>query len=294
MKTWRAGRADRPGRIGRTAAGLSAAALTFLTMDLAAAQTATPGSATNSETVIEAIEGERVSVSLSSGVDYSAGDYGAADKTKILVVPMSLRVGRGPLRLSATLPYLRIDSPGNIVGGGAGGPIIIDPNAPATRTVRKGLGDLSIGGTYTVPTQILGFDLDLSGRIKLPTSSKRKSLGTGKTDYQIRGELSRQFGTWTPFASVGYRFLGDPAGVDLRNSVSTSIGTTKLVGSTVFIASYDYARATTDAVEDAHELFGAVSGRLTKSLNWTTYGVAGLSEGSADYGIGLLVTLRLQ
>lgn len=233
--------------------------------------------------------------SVSTGVSYSSGDYGAAEKTKLLVVPFSARAQTGDWRFSATLPYLRIDSPGNIVGGGTIGPIIIDPGAPAPREVRKGLGDLSLGASYSFPAENLGgFGLDLSGRVKLPTSSERKALGTGKTDFAVAAELSRTIGTWTPFATLGYRFFGDPAGLDLRNGPSASLGTTAQMGTVVAIASYDYARATSRASEDAHELFGALSGPLSERLNWTAYGIAGLSEGSPDYGVGLLLTLKLR
>jgi len=259
------------------------------------AQTAPATSQTQTDELTEAGFGEDFGLSLSTGVNYSSGDYGAAEKTKLLVVPLSARARSGPVRFSATLPWLRIDSPGNIVGGGTGGPIIIDPNAPATREVRKGFGDLSLGATYSLPpASLAGFDLDLSGRVKLPTSSERKSLGTGKTDFALSTEISRSVGLWTPFLTLGYRFLGDPEGVDLRNGPSASVGTTFQIGTTVAIASYDYSRATSAATKDAHELFGALSGPLTDRLNWTTYGIAGLSQGSPDFGVGLLITLRLQ
>jgi Putative MetA-pathway of phenol degradation len=234
-------------------------------------------------------------LSFSTGASYSSGDYGAAEKTKLLVVPFSARAKAGNWRLSATLPYLRIDSPGNIVGGGTIGPIIIDPDTPTAREVRKGLGDLSLGAAYSLPSENLGgFGLDLSGRVKLPTSSERKSLGTGKTDFAVAAEVSRAIGTWSPFVTLGYRFFGDPAGLDLRNGPSASVGTTAQMGSMVAIASYDYARATSRASEDAHELFGALSGPLSERLNWTAYGIAGLSEGSPDYGVGLLLTFKLR
>jgi hypothetical protein len=263
----------------------------LLTPEIAAAQSTSPA-AGGVEIADERGRREPLSLSASAGIDYSRGEYGADEKTSLLVVPLSVRAGVGGLRVSATLPYLRIDSPGNVVSGGPGGPIIVDPNAPSTRDVRKGFGDLSLGAAYGIP--FAGLDLDLSARVKLPTSARLKSLGTGKTDVAVRGELSKSIGTWTPFASVGYRFLGDPAEVDLRNSVSTSVGTIKQLGSTVLVASYDYARATTAAVDDAHELFAAVSGRLTDRVNLTTYGIAGLSEGSPEFGVGLLVTLKLR
>src|SRR3954470_24481705 len=81
----------------------------------------------------EALEekvGETLSLSVTAGALYSSGDYGAQQETNILVVPFNLRARTGPLRFSAVLPYLRIDSPGIVVGGGDLGPIIIDPNTP--------------------------------------------------------------------------------------------------------------------------------------------------------------------
>jgi hypothetical protein len=234
-------------------------------------------------------------LSFSAGASYSSGDYGATEKTKLLVVPFSLRASAGDWRFTATLPWLRLDSPGNIVGGGTTGPIIIDPNAPATREVRKGLGDLSLGAAYSVPSGTLGdFDLDLSGRVKLPTSSEKKALGTGKTDFSVAAELSRTIGLWSPFVNVGYRFFGDPSGLDLRDGPSASVGTTFQLGTTIAIASYDYSRATSRASDDAHELFGALSGPLSDRLNWTAYGIAGLSDGSPDYGLGVLITFKLR
>ena len=83
-------------------------------------------------------------LSLTTGADFSSGRYGAAADTDILVVPLSLRARKAD-QISATLPYLRLDGPANIVGGGESGPIVIDPTAPTPRRVREGLGDLSLG-----------------------------------------------------------------------------------------------------------------------------------------------------
>jgi len=245
----------------------------------------------------EALEekvGETLSLSVTAGALYSSGDYGAQQETNILVVPFNLRARTGPLRFSAVLPYLRIDSPGIVVGGGDLGPIIIDPNAPVLRTKRDGFGDLTLGAAYEFSSALIeGVDFDLSGRVKLPTSSESKSLGTGKTDFAVALDISHAIGTWAPFVNVGYRFFGEPAGLNLHNGVSASVGTTKQFGPVVAIFSYDYSQAVTSATEDAHELFAAVSGPLIDRLNWTGYGIVGLSKGSPDYGIGLLLTFRM-
>jgi hypothetical protein len=233
-------------------------------------------------------------LTFSTGVDYSIGDYGAPTDTKILVVPFSGRVRSGPFTFRATIPYLRIDGPGNIVGGGDGGPIIIDPNDPTPREVRDGLGDLSLSAGYSLPEEALGgFEVELGGRVKLPTSSERRRLGTGETDFAVNLEVARPIGNAVPFVELSYRMPGDPAGFDLRNTVSTSVGTTLSAGAATLIGSYDYSGAASRLAEDSHSLFLGANFPVGGGLSLTGYGTAGLSNGAPDYGVGLLLSARV-
>ena len=229
------------------------------------------------------------SLTAMTGVDYSSGDYGTGVDTNILVVPMSLRYKTGNLRLTATLPWLRIDGSSAIVGGGSGG-IVIDPNAP--RTTRSGLGDVTVGAAYMIPEDRMGFGLDLSARVKLPTASKSKALGTGKVDVTVSAELSKTFGILTPFANVGYRMPGDPSGFNLHNAWTASGGASVMLGRSVLIASYDYRQATSPFSQDSQELFGAFSTPVGQRLNFTLYGSAGLSKGAPDFGVGSMIGVR--
>jgi len=232
-------------------------------------------------------------VSFTTGIDFSSGDFGASDRTEIVVVPLNARVTTGKLRVSATLPYLRIEGPGAVVGGGDGGPIVVDPDADLPITTRSGVGDVSLSATYGLLRQdSIGFDLDLTGRVKFPTASEAKGLGTGKTDFGVSAEAARTFGSATPFVAVGYRMPGNPAGFDLRNGPTASVGSSFVAGSTVYIASYDYAGKTSQGAFDSHSLFGAVSAPVAERVNLTGYGTAGLSKGAADVGVGMLVTLK--
>ena len=254
---------------------------------------AAPAQAQTQAPVVEEVGGDDdFGLSISTGADYSVGDYGADSKTKILVVPFSLRASVGQSRFTATIPYLRIDSPGGVTVGPDGQPL---PGVPTESGVRKGLGDLSLGYTYSVPSTALGgAELDLGARVKLPTSADRRQLGTGKTDFTVSADLSYPTGLFAPFVTVGYRFLGDPAGVDLDNGFAGSVGTTAQLGTTVAILSYDYTEASSALAEDSHELFGAVSTPVADRLDFTLYGIAGLSEGSPDVGIGALLTFKLR
>lgn len=232
-------------------------------------------------------------LSLTTGADFSSGRYGAPARTDILVVPFSLRARKGPIRVSATLPYLRLDGPANIVGGGEDGPIVIDPTAPTPRRVRQGLGDLSLGFDYALPRGDLGgFGVDLGIRLKLPTSSRSRGLSTGKTDIGIVADISRPMGGLSPFLTLGYRMPGEPDGIELRNTATVSAGTSATIGRLVAIGAYDYAGATSRLGFDSHSLFGALAGPLTKRVTLTGYGSFGLSRGAPDHGIGLLVTFK--
>lgn len=226
-------------------------------------------------------------ISITTGVDYSSGDYGTGTDTEILVVPLSARISTGDLRFSASVPFIRIKGAGSIVGGD-GGPIIVDPDSPAT--TRSGIGDLTVGANYAIPEDRFGVGLDLGARVKLPTAET--GLGTGKTDISFAGELSRTFGTVTPFVQAGYRVMGDPDGVDLNNVWFGSVGASAAIGRLVLLASYDYRQATTALVEDSQEVFGALSTPLSKALNLTFYGSAGLSHGAPDFGLGAMVTIK--
>lgn len=93
--------------------------------------------------------------------------------------------------------------------------------------------------------------------------------------------------------TLGYRIPGDPAGVDLRSGPTASVGASIPAGKAVAILSYDYARASSRLAEDSHELFGALSSPVSDRFTLTGYGSAGLSQGSPDVGVGLLMTLKI-
>lgn len=255
---------------------------TCLALALALAATASPALAQDAD--IEAAN----QLSFTTGVDYSKGDYGTTIDTSMVVVPLSARLRTGNWRVTASIPWLRIDG-ANVVGGG-NGPIVIDPNAP--RTVRQGFGDVSLGLAYDIPEQDFGLGIQFSGRVKLPTASQSKGLGTGKVDFSGAVELSKTYGPVTPFISLGYRLPGDPAGIDLQDGFVGSAGFSVATGRSVVLLSYDYRESASLLSEDSQELFGAFTTPVSKKLDFTLYGSAGLSKGAPDYGVGAMITIK--
>ncbi|MDP8914112.1 MAG: hypothetical protein M3N39_11120, partial [Pseudomonadota bacterium] len=146
----------------------------FAVILAASAMIAAPAAAQQAQSPAVSERVNPFGLSFSTGVDYSSGDYGLDEKTKILVVPFSLRATTGNVAFTASLPYIRLDGPGGVVVGPGGEPL---PGVPSGGGVRKGLGDLSLGATYTIPAEALGgLELGLGGRVKLPTASKQRQL----------------------------------------------------------------------------------------------------------------------
>jgi hypothetical protein len=55
-------------------------------------------------------------LTLSSGFDFSTGNYGSSGTTQIAYAPFSVKYAPDPFVLKLTIPYIRITGPGNVVG----------------------------------------------------------------------------------------------------------------------------------------------------------------------------------
>jgi len=225
---------------------------------------------------------------LSLGFDYSTGDYGAETDTEILYFPVSLKWETGRLAFKATVPYLRLTTSGNVVGGGSdiistGGPTGEDANT------ESGLGDINISASYflfpgtgTLPM------LDVTAKFKVPTADEEKGLGTGAADVTFELDASKVFEHFFMFGTLGYKIYGDPPGIVLDNVFLASIGIGRRVtekSSAGLI--YDARQASTPSGSPMSEATAYLSYRLTRNFRLLPYFLKGFSDGSPDYGLGL-------
>jgi len=255
---------------------------------------AAPAAASQPEVRSTAAEPSSAAIVISSGVEYEEGDFGTGQRVKTTSIQSSIGVRKGQVQVYATLPYVRVDAPGNVVTGGGGLlglPIIVDPDRPATRNRREGLGDMKLGAEYTVPSRSVG--LTVSGQVKVPTASASKGLGTGKADYALGAELSKTLSTVTPFAGVGYTISGDPEDLDLRNSLSARAGAAVQMGPQVRgHVSYGYAQSLSHLVPNEQQVTGGINANVSQRVGLGVYGSAGLSEGAPDMGLGVHIRFR--
>jgi len=231
-------------------------------------------------------------LTLSAGADYSTGTYGTSERTDIWYFPLVAKYERGLFTGKVTVPYLRITGPGNVIGADG---IVIQPIPPGTtvpRTTQSGLGDIVAAASYTVfYDRGSGTLVDLTGKIKFPTADAAKGLGTGETDYAAQVDAHKSWDRWAAFATVGYRVMGEPPDIELRNVWFGSIGgTCKFTPGTTGGLSYDYRQSTSASGAPMREVTAFVSHRLHEAWKAQLYLLKGFSDGSSDWGVGALVS----
>lgn len=233
--------------------------------------------------------------SLTLGASAWHGDFGAPTNTDISSVLLAARYRVDGLRLTASLPRMYIRSNGTFFTGLGGTPLFVAPNVRSLPRVRKGIGDLTLGASYLLPGgDARGFDLELTGRVKLPTASDSSQLSTGKVDYSVGADVSKTFGRVTPNVSATYRVFGDAGVWQFRNGLDVTAGVTYAVTSrTALVVSYEYVRAAGALIGDSHEVLVGASTPLAAKLRLTGFAAAGLSRSAADVsgGLSLAVTL---
>lgn len=234
----------------------------------------------------------KTTAELSTGVEYQQGTYGLHENVDLLSVPTTLTVRHGKLTLAASLPYVRLDAPANVVTGGGilGVPIIVPPTTTTERRARSGIGDLRLTGSYTLSELPVG--VSLSAQVKLPTASASNGIGTGKTDVAVGGELFKRLGRVTPYLDVAYTMPGSPAGYRLDNSLSGQIGAAVQLGKRVRgHLGYAYAQAISPVLDDQHSLAAGINVGVTKKVTLAMYGSAGVSRGAPDVVAGMQIGL---
>lgn len=222
---------------------------------------------------------------ISVGADYSSGDYGTTPDTDILAIPVGFKLKQGDFFVRASIPWLRVDGPAVPGDGGA------LPGAGPTAS-RSGLGDVSMAAGFSLPvTDSLFFDV--TGKVKLPTASESKGLGTGTTDFTAEGELVKAFGSTSVSVRGGRRFNGSTAAFPLDDVWQAGGSIYHTAGDVTLGLDYDWREGALPTAPDRSELAGSVSYKLNESFRLQGYAYTGLSDGSPNLGGGLQLVYRI-
>lgn len=217
-----------------------------------------------------------------TGFDYSVGDYGLEDDTKLFYVPLSIQATLDRWRVRASLPLLFLDGPTGLQNDAGGG----------TRTVSmspSGLGQFLLSGSYLFGSSASSLPyLETSLKVNAPTETD-DALGTGLWAASVQIDLFDRFGRFTPFARFGRKFY---EGSRLRDRFYTSVGSSVQIreGFSAGVA-YDWYQSTTADVRDIHQISPFATLRV-RDFAFGPYAVVGLSEGAPDYGVGFSISVR--
>ena len=235
---------------------------------------------------------QRDRFSLSLGGSAWSGDFGSPSTTDISAALLSAQYQRGDWRLSATLPYTRITTAGDIFLGIGATPLVVRSDTASRRRVNEGVGDLTLGVSYlTHIAPQSGVNIELLGGLKVPTAPASSRVSTGQTDFSIGTEVSKPLGRLIPFLSIVYRDFGSSSLLPLRDGIATSAGAS-YVFSPRLVAnlSYDYAKSASRFIQDANEIVSSVSFKFNRSgLRLSSYASAGLSSGAPGISGGISI-----
>jgi len=221
-------------------------------------------------------------ITLATGVDFTTGDYGAETKSNVVNVPTSLKIELDPFILRLTVPFIWID--GDVIPVG-GDPVPV----PGPGGGRSGLGDIVLAASYVYyPTSEYLPLTELKAKVKFGTADEQEGLGTGENDYTLQLDISKGFGPVTPFVGGGYKFIGRPPGVDLRDKPFAFAGLTIRANKRFnFGLAYDWSQSSVESRPDVQEVSPFMTIKFGRHFAIDPYGVVGLSSSAADWGVGM-------
>lgn len=274
-----------PSRL-RRAAIVTFAVATLSAPQIAWADTAGAVAGQGSSTTDAVSRPDTTTFELATGIDYSTGDYGATTNTSVVSIPVDVKAQLGRLRLQASLPYVFLKGPGQLVGG-----VIV--SAPGGATVKRdGIGDLNLSAAYLLNTEHGALPaFEIGGAVKLPTA--KTTIGTGETDYSATLSAYKSISPQVMlFGTVGYSWLGSPAAYQLKNGITASGGLNfRPVESQNYGVSIAYREPVAAGLQGQAVVSPYMTYKVTKTWGFTLYGVAGLNNASPNWGAGLRLSL---
>ncbi len=105
--------------------------------------------------------------------------------------------------------------------------------------------------------------------------------------------MTRRIGDWTPFAHVGYRFLGDSDEFQLDDGFETNVGLQYGLSDRVNLGvTYDWRQSTNALQADPQEISPYATFRATDHITVIPYAAFGLTSSSLDVGAGFSLAYR--
>lgn len=182
---------------------------------------------------------------------------------------------------------------GGSSGSGLSGGDVVPVAGAGADSRRSGIGDVSVTLAYSFELGKATW-FDVSSRVKLPTASTAKRLGTGKVDLTLGGDLVQNIGDASIHAGGRYKIFGKPAGSTLRNTWGFGGGASYRLPGAIYIgADYDWQQSSTSGRGASSEVTGWVNFGVTRRLRTQVFASTGFNANSTDFAGGISLSYRL-
>ena len=245
-------------------------------------------------------------ITLGTTPSYFQGNFGTASTIDIFDESTFAQFKNQNLRIKLTIPYLSVSglpvgaqlSAGTVVSRGNGGGhghgnrgAGSTGTSPTSVHSASGIGDIELAAHYTVYHGVgLTPSIVPYAKITFGTASSNQGLGTGKNNYEFGVGFNDTVGTnLFPFAHVGYRIVGNPAGANLQNVLTYDFGASyAATPRNIVTAFFSGSQSEQPGFSGPADLIFAYNYNL--AANGTGLQVffdKGLSNGSPNFGIGV-------
>jgi len=226
------------------------------------------------------------------GTAYDRGDYGSTQTTQTRYLPVTFRYLGEKFDFSVAPSLAQVDSSGGVVLiDGVPTPI---GTASAPQGTQYGAGDTLVRAHYyllegtTSHPSITPF-----AKVKIPTARENLNLSTGKTDVGFGVEIDHQISQTLLFGDLSYTFIGQIAGITLRNQAGASFGLGQRISRSITISGMlDWRRSILEGNPNPTDLIGVFTFRPTRTISISPNVYAGMNSSSAAFGAGLEFSYR--
>ncbi|MFT3783984.1 MAG: transporter [Nibricoccus sp.] len=237
----------------------------------------------------------RAQLAVSTGFDYSSGKYGLAEKTKVLTWHATAEYSYDAWSTRVYVPYEHVESPAGTVVI-AGRPRLtarLNARNQGKTHTESGIGDAEASVSFDACHDLKNdWSAVITGTVKLATGDEEKGLGTGKKDYALGLNLSRNIDRLTPSVGLGYRFVGKPTASDLKDYAYASVGLGWwATDATNLNVSFDSYQPSSKSSGVDNELSFGVNQHLGKHWDIEAHILIGLTDAAPDLGLGCSVSV---
>jgi hypothetical protein len=232
-------------------------------------------------------------MSFTIGAGYDQGDFGTTEISRAVYFPFAFRYTADRYEIGVSSSVARLSAPGGVrlIDGvptrvGPEGLVLRETGAGDTVFLARLFLQEDRGPGTSAPSITPFF------RLKIPTASDEKGLGTGRVDYGFGVEVDKDLGSAFVFGDLGYTVVGQVPRLNLRNRPLASIGVGKQLSDALSVSSMlDWRRSIVVGNPDPTDLVGIVTYRVgTTTISPNAF--VGLTDGSPDVGAGIQVRFR--